>query len=156
MGRRGDGKISALISPDAIAVGPFIPSRFLAFFSPRRHVAPSPHLFTRLSALFEQGKNLDRLPQSHIVRQTPAESKLPQEVYPAQAVFLVWSQFPVEFFWRFGGPDAFKSLQFVAGAGEGLIEIGFGLGAEERVEHADLRLAEAQVVFARLTESREQ
>src|SRR5690348_2851365 len=36
--------------------------------------------------------------QSHIVRQAAAESELPQEIYPAQAVFLVRAQFPVERF----------------------------------------------------------
>src|SRR5262245_7835177 len=53
--------------------------------------------------------------QSHVVRQTPAESELPQEVYPAQAVFLVRAKFSVELLGRVGGFDAVEALQFVAG-----------------------------------------
>src|SRR5262245_32697270 len=122
----------------------------------RRGDGATRRLFTQLASRFEQREHLNGLAQSHVVRQTPAESELPQEVYPAQAVFLVWSQFPVELFGRIGRLDAFKPLQFVAGSGERFVEVGFGLGAKERVEHADLRLAEAQMVFARLAESREQ
>src|SRR5262245_61275836 len=94
--------------------------------------------------------------QSHIVRQTPAESELSQEVYPAQAVFLVRAQFPVELLGRIDGLDAIKTLQLVAGAGECLVEIGLGLRAKERIEHADLRLAETQMVFVGLAESCDQ
>ena len=108
-----------------------------------------PYRFAQFAALLQQREHLHGLAQSHVVRQASAESELPQEVYPSQAVFLIRPQFPFELFGRIGGFDAVKPLQFVPRMSEGRIEISFRLSREQRIEYSDLRLTKTQMIFVR-------
>src|SRR5262249_6929404 len=152
-GRRGDGATeepAPSSSSMPLLLAPSLTRSSLPFFRP---VAPSPCrplLSTHLAPRLEHPQPLDVLPQPLVVGQPPAESELTQEVYPAQAVFLVMAQFPVELFGRIGGLDAVKTFQLVAGVGERLVEIGFGLSAKGRVEHAHLRLSGTPMGFVDL------
>ena len=88
----------------------------------------------------EQGQDLDRLAQAHVVGQDAAEAELLEVVEPAQALALVGPQLAVEARRRRRAPRPPRTGgAFCADLLEGGVDLDLGLRGQERVEQAGLR-----------------
>jgi hypothetical protein len=74
-----------------------------------------------LAAGFQQGEHLDGLAEPHVVRETPAEAEVAQEVEPPQAGALIGAELAVEPRRRIGRRHPRELVEPPAGALEGLI-----------------------------------
>src|SRR5205823_3405271 len=95
--------------------------------------------------LLQEGEDLDRLAQAHVVGQDAAEVELLEVVEPAQALALIRAELAVE---AGGGVDRLDPLEVVerlADLLEGGVDADLGLGRQERIEQAGLGVAEAEV-----------
>src|SRR5690606_35132399 len=107
------------------------------------------------AARFEQGQYLHRLAQPHVVGQAAAETELAKEVEPTEAFSLIGTQLSLKASRRIGRTDAVELRECIARSREHLIDVRFRLRGEQRIEHGDLRAAEAQMIAVCGAETRE-
>src|SRR5439155_26995560 len=74
----------------------------------RRGSAAFPGGGPQLAAPLHQGEHLDGLAQAHVVGQATAETELPEEVEPAEAVALIAAELALEPGGRIRRPDALE------------------------------------------------
>ena len=92
----------------------------------------------------EQGQDLDRLAQTHVVGEDAAEAEPLEVVEPAQALALVRPQLAVEAGRRVKRDDPLELAELLADLLEGRVDLDLGLGGQKGVEHAGLGGVEPQ------------
>ena len=112
----------------------------------RRGSAAFPGGGPQLAARLQQGEHLDGLAQAHVVGQAAAETELPEEVEPAEAVALIAAELTLEPGRRVRGRNALELAQPLARPLEPLVESRLGLLGQQDVEQADLRPPEPKVI----------
>ena len=92
----------------------------------------------------EQGQDLDRLAQAHVVGEDAAEAEPLEVVEPAQPLALVGAQLAVEARRRVERDDPLELAEVLADLLEGRVDLDLGLVGQQRVEHAGLGGVEPQ------------
>ena len=86
----------------------------------------------------EQGKNLDRLAQTHVVGEDAAEAEPMEVIEPAQALALVGPQLAVKSRRRIERDDALELAKLLAHLLECGIHLDLGLVRQQSIQHASL------------------
>src|SRR5206468_7254587 len=104
----------------------------------------------------QNGEDLDGFSESHIVGQATADAEAAQKLQPAETFALVLTQLAHKRCGFLRRSNAGKRGQFLANAGESVVEGDFGLFGEKRIEQTCLMPFESQCSVAGFSEGRYQ